>query len=85
MGTVAKNAPISARPVEAGGLGRHRQERIVGEERDDPVDVDCLPGLLEAAHHPLLGASVGGRVGAGEVRLASLSLETLACRAAARC
>ena len=46
--------------VEAQRPRGHRQERVVGEQRDDAVEVDGRPGVLEAAHDGGFGpASVG--------------------------
>ena len=46
-------------PEQAHRLGRHGHDRVVREQLDDPVDVDCLPGRDEPRDGSRLG--VGGR------------------------
>ena len=49
-GTLPKNAPIACGALEPHRLGRHRQQGVGGQELHKRVDVDGLPGGLEALH-----------------------------------
>ena len=44
----ARNAPIRVAAAEPGRDRRHRQDGVLGEQRDDRVDVGALPGGDEA-------------------------------------
>src|SRR5206468_6054311 len=48
--------------LDSRGLGRHRQERVVSEQADDPLDVDSVPRLLKPPHQVRFDAIARGRV-----------------------
>ena len=72
-GSVAKNAATAAPLLEAMPTRRHGQQRVVGEQRDDALDVDLRPRLLKAAHHYRLDVGAGGRAGPSERSLRVLA------------
>ena len=64
-------------PFEPGGLGRHRQQRVVREQGNESFDIHRCPRILEEPHHPFLGLRVEWLVHAVEAALPSLLLEPL--------
>src|SRR3954468_17480779 len=75
IGTAAKNAPVAGAPSKRMLSGGIAQERVVGEQRDDAIEVHRGPRLLELPPHARLGAPAGRRMDARESAGGALALE----------
>src|ERR671925_672394 len=60
------------------GLGRHRHQRVAGEQRRQAFDVDRLPRLDEPPHQRLLRGLAGRAMRTGEGSLEALALQAVA-------